>query len=261
MKRLFALLLASAVMATASAQDKQIFNHLSVGATVGFDGVGLELAAPVTPILQLRAGYSIFLPTKLTVRELDMLPETITINGTKRELRNVAPVTAHFNFGAPKVLLDIFPGRNTSFHFTVGAYFANPKLVSADFDLSKTLLPNEYASTYIELQDGNIDSCISSDKNGFIHADYYGNAVRPYLGLGFGRGVNLDRRVSVTFDMGLVYWGTPKIESYDYSISGYAKPVNLSSSLIDYEDEGLIDAMSKVSILPVLKLNIFVRLF
>ena len=261
MKRLFTLLLASAVMATASAQDKQVFNHLAVGATAGFDGVGLEVAAPVTPFLQLRAGYSVFLPTSITVNDLDILPETVKINGEKRPLREVTPVKAHFNFGAPKVFLDIFPGRNTSFHFTLGAYFANPQLLSFDVDLRQTLSKEEYASAYLEITDNQANTSVSSDKNGFAHADYSGNAIRPYFGLGFGRGVNPDRRVSVTFDMGVLYWGTPKVQAYDYTMidAGHAVPV--TSAMLNNRDNGLMDALGKLSILPVLKLNIFVRLF
>ena len=262
MKKLLTLLLASALLAgTASAQDKQVFNHLAVGATMGFDGVGLEVAAPITPILQLRGGYSVFIPNKITVNNLEILPETVKIDGDSRPLRSVTPVTAHFNFGGPKLFLDIFPGRSTSFHFTVGAYFANPALVSFDVDLRKTLTPDEYASVYFEIVDDNPASAISSDKQGFAHADYYGNRFRPYVGLGFGRGVNLDRRVSVTFDMGVVYWGSPKVEAYDYSIIETGHAVPITSDMLNHRDEGLMDALHKVSILPVLKLNVFVRLF
>ena len=46
---------------TGNTKDKQIFNHLSIGATAGLDAFGLEVAAPVTPFLQLRGGYS-FMP-------------------------------------------------------------------------------------------------------------------------------------------------------------------------------------------------------
>ena len=262
MKKLFTLLLASALLAgAASAQDKQVFNHLAVGGTIGLDGVGLEVAAPITPILQLRGGYSLFIPTKVTVNNLEILPETVKIDGDTRPLRSVTPVTAHFNFGGPKLLLDIFPGKSTSFHFTVGAYFANPALVSFDVDLRKTLTPDEYASAYFEIVDDDPNSAVSSDKQGFAHADYYGNRFRPYLGLGFGRGVNLDRRVSVTFDMGVVYWGSPKVEAYDYTIVDTGHAVPITSAMLGHRDEGLMDALHKVSILPVLKLNVFVRIF
>lgn len=55
------ILLANMVFAslTLQAQDKQVFNHLSIGITTGFDGIGAELAAPLTPVLRVRAGYSL----------------------------------------------------------------------------------------------------------------------------------------------------------------------------------------------------------
>ncbi len=37
-----------------------IFDHLSIGLNLGTNGVGLDLAAPVTEYLQVRAGYNFF---------------------------------------------------------------------------------------------------------------------------------------------------------------------------------------------------------
>ena len=37
-----------------------IFDHVSLGLTLGTTGVGLDLAAPVTDYLQVRAGYNLF---------------------------------------------------------------------------------------------------------------------------------------------------------------------------------------------------------
>ncbi|MBR1700257.1 MAG: hypothetical protein IJ714_10835 [Bacteroidales bacterium] len=68
MKKLFSLFV-SVLMLGFSAfaqEDKGLFNHLSVGATVGLDGLGIEVSAPITRYVQLRAGYSLFVPTKVT---------------------------------------------------------------------------------------------------------------------------------------------------------------------------------------------------
>lgn len=264
MKKTFsilALLMAISVFSVSTrAQDKQIFNHLSIAPTIGFDGLGVELATPITPILSLRAGYSIFIPPSVTTT-LDLLPENVTINGTSRPLREVAPVTLHMNLGAPKLFLDIYPGKHTPFHFTVGAYFANPALMSVDVNLTKTLQANEYASAYIELESGNLNSRITSDKNGYAHGGVIGNVVRPYLGIGFGHNINLQSRVSCTFDMGLVYWGNPSVQTYNYSMSDEGKAVVLTSSMVQNKDKGLIDAFGKIPILPVMKLNVFIRIF
>lgn len=266
MKKIFAVFVAIAVSAMsvfAQEQDKQIFNHLAVGPTIGFDGLGIEIATTLTPFVQIRAGYSITIPPALTIqgKTISALPETIEISDEQRPLRDVASIKGRFNFGAPKVLFDIYPGRNTGFHFTLGAYFCQPQLIGLDVDLSKTLKKDEYASYYIQLQEGNLDSRISSDKDGFIHAAIVSNVVRPYFGLGFGRQIRPDSRVSVSFDMGVVYTGGLKVTSYDYTLKDEGRPVYITSEMIDNQDGGAINILSNVPVLPLMKLNIMIRIF
>ena len=123
------LVLAVSAMSAFAQEDKQIFNHLAVGPTIGFDGLGIEIATTLTPFVQIRAGYSITVPPSVTIqgKSISALPETIEINDEQRPLRDVASIKGRFNFGAPKVLFDIYPGRNTGFHFTLGAYFCQPQ--------------------------------------------------------------------------------------------------------------------------------------
>ena len=65
MKKYFlaACMLASAVGVSAQIEndDKQLFNHLGAGVSVGMDGIGINLATTITPYVQARAGYN-FLP-------------------------------------------------------------------------------------------------------------------------------------------------------------------------------------------------------
>lgn len=263
MKKLFAIFTAAAISVSAFAQDNQIFNHLAVGPTIGFDGLGVEVVTTLTPIVQIHAGYSMLIPPSVTIpgSSLSMIPETVNINGDVRQLRSEVSATAKFNFGAPKLLFDIFPGKNTPFHFTVGAYFANPALLGVDVNMSKVLRQDEYASYYIELQENNINSRISSDKNGIIRADVVGNVVRPYVGIGFGRAINPSRRVGVTFDMGVVYWGSGKLQSYDYTLNDAGRPVVITSEMLNKQDQGIIDTVSSIPVLPVMKLNVIIRIF
>lgn len=265
MKKIIAVLVALSVsaMSVFAQEDKQIFNHLAIGPTIGFDGLGVEVATTLTPFVQIRAGYSIAVPPFVTIqgKSISAIPETIDVNGVQRPLRDVTSAKLRFNFGGPKVLFDIYPGKNTVFHFTVGAYFCDPQFVGVDVDLSKTLQKDEYASYYIQLKEGDLNSRISSDKNGFIHAALAANVVRPYFGLGFGRQVRPDSRVSVSFDLGVVYTGKLQVVSYDYTLKEEGRPVVITSEMIDKRDNEIIDMVSGIPVLPVMKLNVMIRIF
>lgn len=265
MKKTFAILaslLTVSAFSLRAQEDRQIFNHLAAAPTIGFDGLGAEVATTLTPYVQIHAGWSIMLPyIPVKGSDIKSLPETIEINGNSRQFRDAVSAVGSLNFGGSKLLFDIFPGRNTSFHFTVGAYFCDPRLIAVDIDASKVLKQDEYASYYIQLNENDPSTRISSDKNGHIKADVKYNVVRPYFGIGFGRAIRPNKRVSTTVDLGIVYSGNPKIQSYDYTLSEEGKPVVFTSAMLENKDKGIIDGFSKVPILPVVKVNIFIRIF
>lgn len=259
---IFASLLAVSVFSLRAQEDKQIFNHLAVAPTIGFDGIGAEAITTLTPYVQVHAGLSMMLPyIPVNGSSIKSIPETIDINGNQRQLRNNISAVGSFNSISGNLLFDIFPSKNTSFHFTVGLYFADPKLFAVDIDASKVLKQDEYASYYIQLNENMPESRISSDAKGHIKADLTYNVVRPYFGIGFGRGIRFDKRVSTTVDLGVVYAGNPKIQSYDYTLNPDGKPVVLTSEMLDNKDKGFINAFSKIPVLPVVKVNIYIRIF
>ena len=53
-------LFAQPVQAQDRVDEFGIFDHMSVGLTLGTTGVGLDLVAPMTDYLQVRAGYNFF---------------------------------------------------------------------------------------------------------------------------------------------------------------------------------------------------------
>lgn len=265
MKKTFAILaslLAISVFSVRAQEDKQIFNHLAVAPTIGFDGIGVEAITTLTPYVQVHAGLAMMLPyIPVNGSSITAIPETIDINGDKRQFRNNISAVGSLNSISGNLLFDIFPGRNTSFHFTVGLYFADPKLFAVDVDASKVLKPEEYASYYIQLNENDPKTRISSDPQGHIKADLSYNVVRPYFGIGFGRGIRSDKRVSTTVDLGVVYAGNPKVQSYDYTLSAEGKPVVFTSAMLQNKDNGIIDTFCKIPVLPVVKVNIYIRIF
>lgn len=255
-------MLATLSFPTANAQDKQVFNHLSIGITTGLDGLGLELAAPLTPVLRVRAGYSLMpflyrIPPK-------MLPETIEIGNSVRPLRGEAVIETFLNTDGGKLLLDVYPWMSTNFHFTVGA-FINPKpALSVNADLSRVLRSDEYASYGVQIDPADYRTNITSDKQGHLYLDMKTYPVRPYIGVGFGSAVIPDRRVTVTFDLGVLIWGKPLLQSYDYSIDSAGSPVPITGELLRRNEStakaaNAIDVLGKVSIFPMFRVNVFFR--
>ena len=247
---------------TARAQDKQIANHLAVGITTGLDGIGLEVAIPMSPYVQLRTGYSLFPFAFKGHINLG----NIEAGGATRDLTHTPIKASLWHGGAGKLLADIFPGRNTSFHFTVGAYMGPGKLFHASADLSGALDPADYATMAVTYGQGADKISISTDPKGFVNADIKVGVVRPYVGIGFGRAVNPDNRVRVTFDMGVLITGGFKVQSYSYLRNPKGDPsVLTSAALIDDDghqiDNGWIDKICGFPIMPMMKLNVFFRLF
>lgn len=252
-------------------KDNLIFNHLSAGVSVGLDGVGAHLAAPIGRHFSVRAGYTFIPSYNSTILDLPFIGSQIdaedlkfTINEGKPSQRDIDLSKVDFgltlnNFG-PHLLVDLYPGKKSGFHFTLGAVMAQDKhFISTTADLSGQLQPNEYASLGISYK-GIPD--ITTDENGILHLDLRSNSIHPYAGIGFGRPLNMRHRVSVNFDLGIVYLGKAEVYSYDYAAAGGKADVQITSAGLENEDDGVIDdIIGKYPFFPVMKLSINVRLF
>lgn len=265
MRTTISILLAAAIALTgitANAQDKQIANHVAVGVTLGLDGIGVEAALPMTPFVQFRAGYSLFPYTYKGNLDLG----SVEMGGTTRDLSNTPISATLWKGGEGKILADIFPGKKTGFHFTVGAYIGAGKIFHASADLSKALNPSDYATLAITYGQGADKISISTDPKGFVHGDVKTGVFTPYLGIGFGRAVKPDSRVRVTFDMGVLITGGMKLQSYSYLRNEKGDPAVITSKqLVNDEgrqmDDGWVDKICGFPILPMMKINVFVRIF
>lgn len=264
MRKTLTFILAVALSAgsfTSRAQDSQMANHLALGVTLGLDGIGIEAALPISPYVQAHAGYSIFPYT----HKQDVNLGSVEVGGQVKNLDKTPLSATLWKGGSGKLLFDIFPGKTTPFHFTVGAYFGSGKFLHTQTDLSKVLNPADYATlaiAYNQLK-------ISTDPKGFVDLDAkmkIGSVV-PYVGVGFGRAIKPGSRVRVTFDMGVLITGGMKIQSYNYvNLEGKAEPVIVISKALTDEngrqlDNGWVDKIAGIPVLPMLKLNVFVRLF
>lgn len=257
MKHIFLLALATILgIQTTNAQRYQeygVFNHLGIGASIGTDGIGFDLAAPITDYAALRAGVSFFpkytYSTNIELKEddPDITPDVDL--DAKLEV---------FDF---KVLADLYPSKKSSFHFTVGAFFGNGKFASATNTSMFLKKESDYGRKGLSIGDYRV----TTDEKGYVTADVNVNKFKPYVGIGFGRAVPKKSRVSVSFDMGVQFWGKPQLGANtknDWGEIEYHKFT--SSDLNDDDDEDLRDAIEtaeKISVYPVINLRISGRIF
>ena len=236
------------------AQDKQVFNHLAMGVSIGLDGLGAELAVPVSPFVQLRAGYSIYPYTFTKTANVDYVFEDV----------HLGPFPVSFTMwkgGTGKILLDIFPGRTTPFHFTAGVFAGPGKLFHWE----------AYLDDFIELEDRATRTftyngfTFSTDANAYVKADAQLKHWVPYVGLGFGRAVNPDKRLTISVDLGVLITGGTRIQTYNYVNNPAGDPVILQSKNLVTPggrqlDKGWTDRLAKSPVLPMLRITVFLNL-
>ncbi len=248
MKRIFSFCLALVLSATAGAQ---VFNHLSVGLGAGTDGAGLELVSPMGSHVELRAGYGTALGlVGYTIKDMPV-PE----NPGNASSANVnVPLNIKFGMSDARLLFNLYPSRKGGFHFTVGAYMGAQRFVRA----TATGLPADYNTAGFEV-DGYLVKASGGVLNLYLGAPGLGSpafAVKPYVGIGFGRAVHPDRRISFVFDLGAQYQGKPGLWGTGESITGRLKDVQIGDGYQVIEDYA-----KYLAFWPTLNFHLYVKLF
>jgi len=256
MKKIGLVLIVVLTLSAQCAFAQNMFNHVALGVTAGIDGLGIEAATPLGNSFQLRAGYS-FMPFSYS-GEVDF--GSAKIGNKTRDLDNTPLNVKLWEGGEGKVLADWFPGEGP-FHVTAGVYIGG-NFIKTDFDLSRSLNADERGSLGIGFEGG---STFTTDVQGIAHVDVNFLPVMPYVGIGFGRAIS-EERVSVSFDLGALATGGIKPQSYNYikntlDPSNPVEVIDITSSAVSNKDDGLIDKISGIPVFPMLKINIFVKLF
>lgn len=283
MKKAFAILAALAISfisvsayAQEQKKDNYLFNHWSIGVGV-LEDFHIQVAGTILPNLQVRVMYntsqpyiglaSAVLKNVPDVGAIDPFQKSIPVNINQNGIKiDNLDVWAKLNSHELRFLVDFFPIRRSSFHVTGGLIVdLTPHLLQA------TATPNpplSQADRDKELYG------ISTDPNGVIHmyADYGLKAVRPYVGIGFGKPVNLEKRVSVSVDMGLAYIGGLHVYSQSY-FNDPNKPVEVElneawvnkypdiKDNIGAEAPKYINIANNFPVLPYIRFAVNVRLF
>ena len=264
MKRTISILFAAAasllIAVNANAQtDSQLFNHLSVGATLGVDGIGLQVAAPATPFLQVRVGYATHTGGAPGTGSFG----THTMDNGHPVNLDELPITAwSYKGGNGELFVDGFFGPEENFRITAGMFINNGRFLSLKGDMRESMAPEDYATVMTK---GGVR--FSTDAEGYGYGDALTWKVLPYIGIGTGRAVNLvtEKKLVFAFDLGVAFTGGLNIQTYDFS-SGTKVPSPVTSAATidekgEMQDKGAIDALSGIPLLPVLKFGLFYKIF
>lgn len=223
--------------------DYGYFNSLGLGLSVSTVGVGLEVSTPIGNYLALRGGVS-FMP-KFTV--------TDEVNADLKGVPQGYPQSAEVELeGSTKrttgeLLLNLYPFRSNGFFVAVGASFGGDKFVqiTGHSDELQQLIA---AGGSAGLQIGDVS--IPVDQNGNVSGGLKVSAVRPYVGLGYGRAVP-SKRVNFMLDAGVQLHGTPEV----YSDFGQV------DQLMAEVDNDFTDIINKLKVYPVIRFRICGKLF
>ena len=255
--------------------DKQLFNHLSLGFSLGTDMIGFDVAMPATPWLQIRAGYSIipFAPVVDGLRKSGTIPELpefdLTMNDDSKV--NVSLDYKLNSFQNGHILADFYPFKRSSFRLTAGIYGGTANMASV---FTGKPINEADRNKYVSVDVGEENYHIQANEDGNVSIALKINAIKPYVGLGFGRAVS-KHRVNVTFDLGAMYWGSPSLiipakpasDNYD-NFTDLRIDGNLVKSVAGEENvdkvkdvSEIIDLVGKIGFFPIVKVGLMVRLF
>lgn len=293
MKRTF-LSIAAACCMIASASAQEAFKHLSLGVDLSTTGVGVSVAMPiVTDHIVLAAGYNFMTSlSNMSMSEsisVDDINNTISqansklaqIPGETTRLNPLSPakltIAPALNLGTGKVVLEFYPSKKSSFHFTAGAYFGASQVVTVDALISDTFW-NEYSQLASEVSalnakykdnpaygkpidmptsmkynvDGKTLEVNTTNKRN-INIGFDAMSVRPYLGLGFGRSIP-NSHLGFQFDLGAWYHGKLNLSSKnEVAFDPTAENMNI--------DAKTMSLVEKLSIYPSVSLRLIYRIF
>lgn len=258
LRRISLLICLAAALLTAQPAGAQAPGHVAFGLGVGTDGAGAELAIRLDPHTQLRAGYaSTYGLVKFSAGDIAVPEHPGNPHGSSVQV----PLNIQSPMGDGRLLLDFFPGEST-FHITVGTYLGPSTLLKGSF----SNLPSDYNTVGID-----VDGYLVRASGGYLEATFRASglgitggafAVKPYVGLGFGRAVQQKKKVTFTFDFGVQYQGQPALYALGEGITGRKKQVALPGDLISQvAGITLVDYTRWMVFWPTLNVHLYFRLF
>lgn len=254
------LLMAFAAVYPASSQ-RSFGSNYGVSVDAGLSGIGATGSVVLHKNFNARAGFGIMpFAYRYTMDELSV--DLSEYNPSLGELTVSQDVNlkAKLNVPAGHVLVDYNPFKDGlgAFHVTAGLYFGGSRLVHVKGSLSDLeglrQKVNEVAPGYgdfdisaVKIEVG--DAKVGFNPDGSVNAYAEVNAVRPYLGVGWGNAIPRNR-VGFRFDIGAMYHGKPEVTS-----------PNLDGRFEDIDESGDFNKiLGKVRFWPQLSFQLTFRL-
>ena len=205
-----------------------LFNHLSVGLNTGLTGAGIDVAMPVHKLVTVRAGISGWNIGDIKFKAINTASEITSMQMVEEDAIRRAQIVdkvelaANPNFWNFYLLGEVHPFKNQPFYFSAGLFVGSQNFVhfrnTNEGALGFLYDANQKVEDYNRLYRTNYppiglkfgDYIFTADENGNIDVRMKTNAVKPYIGVGFGQHLAKTHRVSLAVDAGLLFWGTPK---------------------------------------------------
>ena len=245
-----------------------LFNHLSIGINTGLSGSGIDVTMPVHRLVTVRTGYSglhfgdIKFKTINTAEELASY-ELVEDDAVRRaQMADKIELAAKPNFWNVFLLAEVHPFTNESFHFTAGLYFGSKNFIhfrnTNDGALGFLYDANNKVSDYNRAFNTNFspiglkfgDYIFTADENGNVDVMMKTNVVKPYLGIGVGKHIAQQHRLSFALDLGLIFWGSPKF------ILNNGKEIKSSG-----KEAGVTQVLSWLKAWPSLQVKVAYKIF
>lgn len=205
----------------------------------------------------------------------------IDLSGLPNGLPNSMDVQGKLSNTTFHFLVDVYPFKSSSFHATTGFYIGGKELVSVynredgflkpitqwnEAVLHPNTLPAA-AQQYVENQSiigaelGDYFITPDPADEGNTKATIEVSGFRPYLGIGFGRAVPRHARFACQFDMGVQFWGSPKVyaPTYDKNTKTYQRQ-QLTDDHAGGDGGDVLKVISKISVYPTLNFRLVGRI-
>ena len=265
--------------------DDLMFNHMSLGLSAGTTGVGLDLAMPLGKYVQVRAGVS-YVPAVGISSPLDCVRSertTYTADGQRFESQRQQVFVAVDAVGADvknidikstpkflngKLMFDFYAAPSFPLHLTLGAYFGGEKVITLESVDNAEALTNHYSSNSSNYNQYGYENChgvkvgnytLLSNSEGKIDSWIQTSAIRPYVGLGYGKAYS-EKGIDWMVEAGAIFWGKPKVYSRT-NIEGEYKDVELKEEDLCGNKGQILKFMTKSSIYPVISFRLGFNMF
>ena len=199
---------------------------------------------PVHRLITVRAGYSGLHFGDIKFKAINTADELagyalVEDDAVRRaQMADKIELAAKPNFWNVFLLAEIHPFTNESFHFTAGFYFGSKNFIH---------FRNTNFSP-IGLKFG--DYIFTADENGNVDVMMKTNVVKPYLGIGVGKHIAQQHRLSFALDLGLIFWGSPKF------VLNNGKEIKSSG-----REAGITQVLSWLKAWPSLQVKVAYKIF